>query len=255
MKLRNVTFEISAALAGIFVLALGISGCVIGGGNGPFENTGEVQSETLAVPLGAAKSVRVHLKMAAGELNISGGSAQLLDGKIKYNVADWKPDVEYSVHDGEGALMVMQPETSRTTMGGVRYTWDLHLNNAVPLDIAVEMGAGNSTLNFRGMALRNLEVKMGAGNSTVDLSGQRKQNVTATIEGGVGEVHLKLPRDVGVRVSVNGGLGSVSAPDFKKNGDEYENGAYGKSNVTLDVHVSGGIGQVYLELVGSRPVV
>jgi len=254
MKLRNAMGSIPKALAGVFVLTLGISGCIIGG-HGPLVNPGEMQSESVSVPLGAARSVSVHFKMAAGELRISGGSPQLLDGTIKYNVPDWKPDISYSVNDGNGALMVMQPETSHTTFGGVKYTWDLHLNNAVPLDVAVEMGAGNSTLNFSSIILRNLDVQMGAGDSTVDLSGDRKQNVTASFQGGVGEAHLKLPRDVGVRVTVDGGLGSVNAPDFKKNGDEYVNDAYGKSAVTIDVHVTGGIGQVYLELVGTRSVV
>ena len=214
-----------------------------------------MQTEKVSVPLAAAKSVDVHLKMAAGELDISGGSPQLLDGTIKYNVPDWKPDVSYSVHEGKGALMVMQPEASHTTFGGVKYTWDLHLNNAVPLDVAVEMGAGNSTLNFSSTTLRSLNVEMGAGNSTVDLTGDWKHNVTASIQGGVGEAHLRLPRDVGVRVTVDGGLGSVDAPDFKKNGDEYVNDAYGKSGVTVEVHVTGGIGEVYLELGGARAIV
>ncbi|MHB8754538.1 MAG: toast rack family protein [Candidatus Acidiferrales bacterium] len=255
MKLQNKIFHVAAAIAGLFVLAMGISGCFISGGNGPLANPGQMQSEVVSVPLGAAKTVSVHMKMAAGELNISGGSPQLLDGKVRYNVPSWKPDVSYSVQDGKGALMVMQPETSNTTFGGVKYTWDLHLNNAVPLDVAVEMGAGNSTLNFSGMTLRNLDVRMGAGNSTVDLSGDWKQNVTASIQGGVGEARVRLPRDVGVRVSVNGGLGSVNAPDFKKDGDDYVNHAYGKSNITVEVHVTGGIGQVDLELAGRRSVV
>ncbi|MGH9711332.1 MAG: toast rack family protein [Candidatus Acidiferrales bacterium] len=255
MNLRNTMGSIPKMLAGVFVLAMGISGCIIGGGHGPLAKTGEMQTETLSVPLGAAKSVDVHLQMGAGELNISGSSPQLLDGTIKYNVPDWKPDVSYSVHDGKGALMVMQPEATHTTFGGVKYTWDLHLNNVVPLDVAVEMGAGNSTLNFSGMMLRNLDVQMGAGNSTLDLTGDWKQNVTASIQGGVGEAHVKLPRDVGVRVTVQGGLGSVNAPDFKRDGDDYVNDAYGKSGVTVEVHVTGGIGEVYLELVGIRPIV
>ena len=253
MKLQSKIFSISA-MAVALVLALGTSGCIIGG-RGPFVNPGELQSETLSVPLGPAKSVSVHMQMAAGELRISGGSPQLLDGKIQYNVPDWKPDVTYRVTDGKGALMVMQPEQSHTTMGGVKYTWDLHLNSAVPLDVAVEMGAGNSTLNFSGMMLRNLDVQMGAGNSTVDLTGDWKHNVTASIQGGVGNAHVRLPRDVGVRVTVNGGLGSVSAPNFTKNGDDYVNDAYGKSPVTIEVHVTGGIGNVYLELAGTRSVV
>ncbi len=235
MKLQN-TIEITpkTLVSLIFAVTLGVSGCIIGSGHGPMARPAEMQTENVSVPLGAAKSVDVHLQMAAGELDISGGSPQLLDGTIKYNVPEWKPDVSYSVHDGDGSLMVMQPEASHTTIGGVKYTWDLHLNNAVPLNVAVEMGAGNST---------------------VDLTGNWKQNVTASIQGGVGEAHIKLPRDVGVRVTVDGGLGSVDAPDFKKDGDEYVNDAYGKSKVTVEVHVTGGIGEVYLELMGVRPIV
>lgn len=256
MKLRNTIHITPKALVSlIFAVTLGVSGCIIGGGRGPMARTAEMQTENVSVPLGAAKSVDVHLQMGAGELDISGGSPQLLDGTIKYNVPEWKPDVSYSVHDGNGSLMVMQPESSHTTIGGVKYTWDLHLNNAVPLNVAVEMGAGNSTLNLSSITLRNLDVQMGAGNSTVDLTGDWKQNVTASIQGGVGEAHIKLPRDVGVRVTVDGGLGSVDAPDFKKDGDEYVNDAYGKSKTTVEVHVTGGIGEVYLQLVGARPIV
>ncbi len=256
MKLRNaIEITPKTLVSLIFAATLGVSGCIIGSGRGPIARTAEMQAENVSVPLGAAKSVDVHLQMAAGELDISGGSPQLLDGTIKYNVPEWKPDVSYSVHDGNGALMVMQPEASHTTIGGVKYTWNLHLTNAVPLNVAVEMGAGNSTLNFSSITLRNLDVQMGAGNSTVDLTGDRKENVTASIQGGVGEAHIKLPRDVGVRVTVDGGLGSVSAPDFKKDGDEYVNDAYGKSKVTVEVHVTGGIGEVYLELIGARSIV
>ncbi|MGH9729767.1 MAG: toast rack family protein [Candidatus Acidiferrales bacterium] len=256
MKLRDaIEITPKALVSLIFAVTLGLSGCIVGSGHGPLAKTGEMQTENVSIPLSAAKSVDVHLQMSAGEINISGGSPQLLDGTIKYNVPDWKPDVSYSVNDGKGALMVMQPEASHTTIGGVKYTWDLHLNNAVPLDVAVEMGAGNSTLNFSSLTLRNLDVQMGAGNSIVDLTGDWKQNVTASIQGGVGEAHIKLPRDTGVRVTVDGGLGSVNAPDFKKDGDSYVNDAYGKSKVTVEVHVTGGIGEVYLELSGTRPIV
>ncbi|MFZ0213250.1 MAG: toast rack family protein [Candidatus Acidiferrales bacterium] len=250
MRLRNAMLYLPAAVA-----LAGISGCIIGSGNGPLARTGEMQTENISVPLGAAKSVHAHLQMAAGELDISGGSPQLLDGKIHYNVPEWKPDISYSVNGGLGSLMLMQPESHHTTMGGVKYNWTLHFNSTVPLDLVIEMGAGDSTLNFSGMALRNLDVQMGAGDSKVDFSGNWKQSLTASLQAGVGEAHIKLPREVGVRVSVQGGLGSVDAPDFKKDGDDYVNDVYGKSPITLDIHIAGGIGEVHLELVGARAIV
>lgn len=240
-----------ASLAAAFALC--VAGCFIGG-PGPIVEHGPTQTETPSVSLSGATSVHAHLKMAAGELTISGGSSsasKLMDGTIEYNVPEWKPDVSYSVNDGQGALMVMQPESGHTTIGGVKYTWDLHFNNKVPLELAIEMGAGDSTLDLAELDLRNLDVQVGAGDSTIDLRGDWKQDVSATIQGGVGEVHVKLPRDISVRVTVEGGLGSVDAPDFKRDGSDYVNDAVGKTKNTIDVHISGGIGEVHLELGGS----
>ncbi|MGC1105757.1 MAG: toast rack family protein [Candidatus Acidiferrales bacterium] len=253
---RAVTLAVPVAMA--FWGALGISGCFVDG-SGPLAHIGETQTENISVPLGAAKSVHAHLEMAAGELDVSGGtssaSSQLLDGKISYNVPEWKPDLSYSVNDGQGSLMVMQPEHHHTTMGGAKYTWDLHFSNKVPLELAVEMGAGESKLDLADLELRNLDVQVGAGDSTIDLTGEWKQDVSVSIQGGVGEVHVKLPRDLGVRVTVEGGLGSVDAPDFKRDGSDYVNDAAGKTKNTIEVHISGGIGQVYLELGGGHDIV
>lgn len=237
--------------------ALCTAGCFVGG-PGPVLERGPAQTETPSVSLSGATSVHAHLKMAAGALTISGGSSspsKLMDATISYNVPDWKPDISYSVNDGQGSLMVMQPESGKTTIGGVKYTWDLHFNDKVPLELAIEMGAGDSKLNLADLDLQNLDIQVGAGDSTIDLTGDWKQNVSATIQGGVGEVHVKLPRDIAVRVTVEGGLGTVDAPDFQRDGSDYVNGAIGKTKNTITVHISGGIGEVHLALGNSHGIV
>lgn len=253
MTERWLKICVPVAMAG--VLVLGISGCIVGSGSGPIVRPGPMQTEKLSVPLSTAKSLRAHLQMSAGEMDISGGSSKLMDGEISYNVPEWKPDLEYTENNGEGSLMVMQPEQHHTTLGGPKYTWNLHFNDKMPLELAIEMGAGDSKLNLAELNLRSLDVQVGAGNATIDLTGDWKQDVTATIQGGVGEVRVKLPKDLGVRVSVEGGLGSVSAPDFQRDGDDYVNDAAKKSKPTVEVHISGGIGQVYLELGNTHGIV
>jgi hypothetical protein len=259
MKLQNAQRRSPVALTAAFALAVGVSGCFIGTGSGPLIHVGQMQTENLAVPKSnAEQSVHAHLQMAAGELNISGGplkSSDVVDGQITYNVPEWKPDESYSVNDGRGSLMIMEPEEHHTTFGGVKYTWDLHFNDKLPLELAVEMGAGDSKLNLADLNLQNLDVQVGAGDSTIDLTGDWKHDVSVSIQGGVGEVHVKLPRDLGVRVTVEGGLGEVSAPDFKRDGSDYVNDAAGKTKNTIEVHISGGIGEVHLELGGSHQIV
>jgi hypothetical protein len=247
MKPRILKLALLSALAMTAIL----SGCTKGDGY----RLGATQTESKTVELGGAKSVQAELKMAAGDLKISGGSANLMNASFKYNVPEWKPEVSYTVEGTEGRLEIEQPGHTHTNIGGVHYSWDLHLNNNVPMELSVEMGAGNSELNLNGLSLTRLDVQVGAGNADVDLTGDWKHNLSVSIEGGVGQASISLPQEVGVRANVQGGLGSISAPGFKKDGDSYVNDAYGKSPVSIELNVQGGIGQVNLKLVGSRPVV
>ena len=242
---------LNLVLLGSLALFIVISGCTVGE-RGRF---GATQTESKAVELGNAKTVQTDLKLGAGDLKISGGSARLMEATFKYNVPDWKPEVNYSVEGTEGHLEIQQPGQTHTNMGGVKYSWDLQLNNNVPMELSVEMGAGNSELNLSGLSLTRLNVQVGAGNADVDLTGDWKHNLSVSIEGGVGQASISLPQEVGVRANVQGGIGTISAPGFKKDGDSYVNDAYGKSSVTIDLNVQGGIGQVNLKLVGNRPVV
>jgi hypothetical protein len=54
---------------------------------------------------------------------------------------------------------------------------------------------------------------------------------------------------VGVRVEAQGGLGEINAKSLQKEGEAYVNDAYGDSEVTLDVDIQGGVGQINLEVV------
>ncbi len=50
-------------------------------------------------------------------------------------------------------------------------------------------------------------------------------------------------------------VGTCTVQDFKRDGDDYVNDAAGKSKVTIAVHISGGIGEVYLELGSEHGIV
>jgi predicted membrane protein len=140
-------------------------------------------------------------------------------------------------------------------MGGSRSVWDLHLNNNVPMDMKVELGAGRVQLTLGTLSLTNLEVEMGAGETVVDLTGDWKNDLSARIRGGVGRVKIRLPRDVGVRVEPEGRIGAVNARDLRRDGRVYVNDAYRKSDVTLRIDVKGGVGETHLELSDTSPVV
>jgi hypothetical protein len=259
-----------AALMAAGALAL----CLLAGCGFRAADVGDVRTDREIVELGGAERVRGEINIGAGELSISGGAGDLMDASFTYNVTDWKPRVEYVVSGGIGRLTLSQPSGAIDTIipdqpDDVRYEWDVRLSDEAPLELAVNMGAGEgdlrleslnlSRLTFQGGAgdvsidlsgssVSDLEVRLGAGEVTMDLSGAWEQDLSADIGGGVGALTLALPTSVGVRVEVSGGLGGVNATGLRRQGNVYTNEAYGESQVTLNIDVTGGIGEVNLDV-------
>ena len=244
----NGKTRIGLRLAFLVVLA-GLSACDEAG-----PRIVESHTDRESVRLGAAKSVSVKFALGAGDLKVKGGAAGLMDGAFTYNVPAWKPKVAYTESGDRGSLTIEQPEGAHNTTRLTRYAWDVQLNNTVTSEIRVEMGAGNSNLELGELSLTNLRVDLGAGTSVVDLVGNWKRDVEARIEAGVGNVTVRLPRNVGVRVLAEGGIGTISAAAFNKVGGAWVNDAYGKSAVTVNVNVQGGVGRIVLELGGGPTV-
>jgi hypothetical protein len=219
-------------------------------GGGAQQDVGKMHDESKYVDLKNADSVRAQLKMGAGELHISGGADQLMDGDFSYNVSEWKPKVSYDVSDKKGELVVKQGSANSGSLDGkARNEWDISLNEEVPTDLVVQMGAGESDLDLDSLTLKGVDLKMGAGKSTVDLTGDYAQGFAASIQGGVGQATVLLPSEVGVKATAEGGLGKINAKGLKKVGDSYVNDAYGESDVNLSVDVKGGVGQINLKVV------
>ncbi len=220
------------------------------GAQGQGQGVGEMRNESRSIQPEDAKTVRAHLMMGAGELKVGGAADTLVEADFSYNVADWKPQMDYDVNDDVGELTVKQGSGDDGRLGGgARNEWDLRLNDDVPTGLVVEMGAGESDLDLDSLTLTGLDLEMGAGETTVDLTGDYAEGFDASIEGGVGEATVLVPSKVGVRVRAEGGLGKINAEGFQREDEAYVNDAYGDSDVSLNVDVQGGVGSINLEVV------
>jgi hypothetical protein len=233
----------------MFVPLLVIVGC-----NRQDWDVGPPQAESQTVKLGEAKSARVEIDMPAGELSVGSGAKELLEADFSYRSPSARPEVEYNVSAGQGRLKIQQTGSVHGRGSG-HNTWDLHLSNKVPLELKVDQGAGRARLTLGGLLLSRLDVDLGAGETIVDLTGDWKNDLTANIQGGVGRATVRLPSEVGVRASAHGGIGAIHVQGLKKDGDAYVNEAYGKSPITVNVHVEGGVGEINLELGEAPPSV
>jgi hypothetical protein len=201
---------------------------------------------TKALELQGAKTVSATIEMPAGTLDLSGGSPRLLDADFDYNRGTGTPSADYSVSGTEGLLNIREEERSHFHIRTEHDIWGLRFGNDVPLDLKINMGAGQSNLRLNGMNVTHLELNMGAGQLDADFTGSRKSDLVASIEGGVGSATIRLPKDVGVQVRASGGIGSISTDGLRGDGDTYVNEAYGKSSHSIQLTVKGGIGEITL---------
>ncbi len=255
---------LAGLLVGAFLL-FAATGCDSGA------RVGDLQTKSETVELGDAESVSVEIEMGAGELDVSGGTGELLEATFTYNVDELDPEVTY----GDGKLIVQHADIKARIgtffdLDDYRNEWDLRFNEDVPMEMGIDLGAGRVDLTLGSLALTRLDINagagdvdldlsgslalnqldfsMGAGRATLDLTGDWQDDLEATIQGGVGELTLRLPSDVGVRVDVDGGIGGVDTSGLTKDGDTYTNDTYGESDITLRINIDGGVGQINLDV-------
>jgi N-terminal domain of toast_rack, DUF2154 len=228
-----------AVTAGATVLLLATAGCVVESGS-----TGTVEQASRSINLQGAKSAQVEIEMGAGELKVHGGGATLMDADFRYRSSDGKPEINYTV-SGDRGLLTLHQRSHHSIGNNDKNTWDLRLNDDVPLDINVKMGAGEGQMNLGNVALRSLEVEMGAGELKLDLTGHPRNDIDVRVRGGVGEATLRLPRRARLEVEAHGGLGEINAHGLTKRGDLWVNEPSGDAP-TMHVNVTGGIGGINL---------
>jgi len=234
----------------LFAAALGLSvtGCYV-----PGPKLGKTETLTQKVGLAGAESVKVAVTLGVGKLKLMAGADSLLDARFEYNIPDWKPVVSYKVEDGRGGLIVEQPSrvVGAAWPGNVRYNWDLKFKSGVPIDLEIDVGAGQSDVDLKGIDVRHLDIKAGVGEGSVDLSGPRTSDLDVNIKAGVGKLTLILPADVGVQVRAQSGLGHVETDGLKAQDDAWINEAWGKTKASVHVEVEAGIGKIEMRLAGS----
>ena len=209
---------------------------------------GELQEDLRTIELDGAKSAEIKLKFGAGEIELYGGAKELLEGVFEYNVEQWRPEIDHQIRDSKAFLSIKQGDSSGIPAGNGKNSWEVYLNEQIPIDLIMDMGAGEGDLNLEDIDLRSLEVDMGVGDLSVDLSGNYQNDVDVYINGGVGATTLYLPRDTGVRVQADKGIGSISSRDFVKKGDFLVNEVYGETDIEINVDIDTGIGSITLKL-------
>lgn len=208
----------------------------------------ETKHETKEIDLNGAEKVTTEINTGVVKLNVSGDSNKLMKAEFIYNVPEWKPNVNYSVNGKVGNLLLQQPSNNKNNANNVKNDWNISLNNDIPMSLNIILGVGSSILDLSKLNIKDLHVKMGVGDVNLNLCGNYKSSVTVNIEGGVGNATISLPKNIGVCIEAENGVGKINSNGFSINGNKYTNEAYGKSQVSINLRVASGVGNINLEL-------
>jgi hypothetical protein len=207
---------------------------------------GNENNSNILIKKDKAERLDVTLNVGAGQLNVSEGTKDWVEGEIQYNVDDLKPKVSYKRSGDTGQVVIKQSKKdfSGINIGRVKNEWDLQLSDDVPMELEVNTGASDTTLNLQGLKLENLNVNTGVGNVTVDLSGDWQESFDVDLKMGVGQSTIILPSNVGVKIKSTKGIGHADFKGFKSIGNGvYVNEVYENADVKIDVHTDLGVGE------------
>ena len=206
--------------------------------------TGPVVHEHHSVERGAATSARVDIVMTAGELTVTSGAKALFEGDFDFNVPVLKPAIAYAVDGSTGTLRVSQGSTS----GNYENTWKLSLDETTPVDLHLNLGAGDAQFVLGRVNLRSLAIRLGAGDLVLDLRGKPAQSYGVTVQAGAGDTTVHLPPGVGISARTSGLIGDANVSGLEKRDGRWVNPRVEASPVTIDVDVQHAIGDLKLQV-------
>lgn len=136
----------------------------------------ETVTKDINVPYPDSEEVNLKLSFGAGELNLSPGANELLDGTATYNYAEFEPDI---VTDENNIEVNMGDSDFRVfpTFDEIENTWDFKLGDQ-PMNLRIDSGAYQGRFELGGLSLTNLDINDGAADVELSFSELNKVEMT-----------------------------------------------------------------------------
>jgi len=204
--------------------------------NVPSVRTGLTQTlEVSEPPDAAAELSQVNIEMGAGSLQLSGGTDELVEGTIVYNVEAWKPEITR-----QGNTVTLSQKTSSNISfpeGNYKNNWDLKIGS-MPLELSLTTGAYEGELDLGGLSITRLSIADGASKSTVRFDQPNASEMSMlSYKTGASEVDLLGLGNARVsQIEFNGGVGSYTL-DFT-----------GENDKNVDVSINSGMSDITITI-------
>lgn len=125
-------------------------------------------SQTETINREGAERASVRLRLLTDSLIIRpSAEVDLLQGLFSYNVAEWEPTIKQDARESGDLTVVTinQGMGSQIPLGGSEEyanAWEIDLAQDIPIDLDVNIGAGDAQMDLGGLMLRNFSVTSGS---------------------------------------------------------------------------------------------
>lgn len=187
-------------------------------------------TEKITIKTPKVDDVSLRLSFGAGDMKLSPGAKNLVDGTAVYNYDAFKPTVTV---DGGNASVSMGEVNTLPAFNDLKNEWDLKLGDT-PMDLTIESGAYNGTFELGGLSLTNLTVQDGAANVELSFSELNQIEMsTLRYETGASDVQLS-------------GLANAnfSILDFSSGAGDYKLDFSGELQRDASVKISSGLSNI-----------
>lgn len=163
-------------ISAILILALASMACGFSIDLPKAPTPGPDVTDKITVANPKSDETRLSLSFGAGDLKLSPGAEDLVNGTATYNIPELKPVV---TTDG-GDVRIEQGRfefKNLTTMKTVHNKWDFKLGD-MPMALTIEAGAHDGKYDLGGLSLTALTIKDGAADVNLDFSAPNRTEMS-----------------------------------------------------------------------------
>ncbi len=230
-------------LAALLVLAV-LAGALWLSLDGDLGGTG-LKTEQIRQTLGGAAEAAVLVEPGVGILRLEAlsESADLIQGTI--HLAQGEEIAQDLTTSGDRIRYELRTlrDSWMVSLGGWsgERTWELGLSPGASLDLATNLGVGETRLDLSGLDMSNLQVEVGVGRIEITLPDTGR--FEARVESGVSQIVLRVPQGMQVRVVGDIGLVVRNVPEgYQQDGDTITSPGYAGAQDRVQLTVDQGVG-------------
>lgn len=219
----------------------------------PFRNSGNPVPGITTVALDGAGSGTVTVTLGAGKLLVDGGApaGSLMEATYFSKAPEWQPDLTKSMNGSVLQVNMIEKGHRAKEWFAVDSPnrWEIHMNEDIPLNLTLGVGAGESRIGLGNLNLNALSVNTGAGDTWIDLSGYHGNRFDTSIHNGIGDLSLRVPKNGNTKILVHSGVGDVTDSGLIHDNGSFITPGYNPALPVNTIRIEQGVGSISLEAV------